>query len=176
MPGEKRLSYVRTLSFVTDGDEVLMLRGAPTKRLYANLYNGLGGHLESGEDVLACVRREVSEEAGLELAAVRLRAIVNVDEAGKHGVLLCVFLAKPAGRQVTPSGEGSLAWVRRADLPDLDLVPDLRQVLPEFLNPSVAGVWFGRFQYDRAGGLTSIAGQWCPAGGWWDCLCRGVGD
>ena len=91
-------------------------------------------------------------------------------------MLLCIFLARAEGRQVTASGEGSLSWVRRADLPRLDLVPDLHQVLPELLDPGKAGVWFGHFRYDASGALDAVAGQWSPAGGWWDCLCRGTGD
>lgn len=173
MPVVKRLSYVRTLCFVTDSGDVLMLKGAPNKRLYANLYNGVGGHVEAGEDVLAGVHREVHEETGLELTAARLRAVVNVDEAGGHGVLLCIFLGRAAGREVTPSREGSLSWVPRAELASLDLVPDLRQVLPELLDPAKAGVWFGHFRYDASGRLESVLGEWAAAGGWFDCLCRG---
>ena len=36
----------RTLCFVTRGDRVLLLRGALTKRIWANKYNGIGGDVE----------------------------------------------------------------------------------------------------------------------------------
>jgi len=48
----------RTAIFLRRGDLVLLLKGAPTKRLWANKHNGLGGHLESGEDVLSAAKRE----------------------------------------------------------------------------------------------------------------------
>ncbi|MCH7664271.1 MAG: NUDIX domain-containing protein, partial [Chloroflexi bacterium] len=48
----------RVLIFITRGDEVLLLKGAPDKNLWANLYNGVGGHIERGEDVLSAARRE----------------------------------------------------------------------------------------------------------------------
>jgi len=48
----------RTAIFLRRGDLVLLLKGAPTKRLWANKYNGLGGHLERGEDVLSAAKRE----------------------------------------------------------------------------------------------------------------------
>jgi len=39
----------RTLIFITregpSGLEVLLIKGAPTKRLWANRYNGVGGHV-----------------------------------------------------------------------------------------------------------------------------------
>ncbi|MBP8252642.1 MAG: hypothetical protein KAX40_09770, partial [Herpetosiphon sp.] len=44
----------RVLCFVTAGDDsdryVLLLRGAPTKRIWANRLNGVGGHVERDED------------------------------------------------------------------------------------------------------------------------------
>ncbi|NLX42660.1 MAG: NUDIX domain-containing protein, partial [Chloroflexi bacterium] len=55
----------RTLCFISTESQLLLLRGAPDKRLWANLLNGLGGHLEPGEDPLSGARRELCEEAGL---------------------------------------------------------------------------------------------------------------
>ena len=45
---------------VTGEPEVLLLRGAADKRLWANRYNGLGGHVEAGEDVLSAAKREAA--------------------------------------------------------------------------------------------------------------------
>ena len=55
----------RTAIFVRRGDEYLLIKGAPTKRLWAGKYNGLGGHVERGEDVLTSAGREPREETGL---------------------------------------------------------------------------------------------------------------
>ncbi|HEX5504568.1 MAG TPA: NUDIX domain-containing protein [Thermomicrobiales bacterium] len=114
----------RTLVFLRHGDDVLLLRGAPTKRLWANRYNGLGGHVEPGETVEAAARREVREESGIaEIDDFALRALVNL--AGEpHGVLLCVFTGTVRSRAVVPSAEGVPEWVPVADLDRVDLVDD----------------------------------------------------
>ncbi len=158
MMAEKRLVYARTLCFVENGDDVLMLKGAPTKRLYANLYNGVGGHVEAGEDLLSSMHREVREETGLEIADARLRAVVNVDEGGKSGVVFFVFTARSDSRELRPSGEGQVSWISRKRLMELDLVEDLRQLLPIVLDER-AGLWFGHLSYDTAGKLASFQGR-----------------
>jgi len=53
----------RTLIFLERNGHVLLIRGGPDK-WFAGRYNGLGGHVEPGEDVYTAALREVQEEAG----------------------------------------------------------------------------------------------------------------
>src|SRR3546814_3919230 len=48
-------------------------------------YNGLGGKIEPDEDVLAGMRREIAEEAGIECTALSLRGTISWPGFGKHG-------------------------------------------------------------------------------------------
>jgi 8-oxo-dGTP diphosphatase len=124
----------RTLVFLTHGDAVLLLKGAPTKRLWANRYNGLGGHVEPGETIMAAALREVWEEAGIaagEIEGFGLRALINL-EGEPQGVLLCVFTGTARTRAVVGSAEGTPEWVPVARLGTIDLVDDDR-LLPRLL-------------------------------------------
>lgn len=125
----------RTLCFITRGrDEVLLLRGAPRKRIWANQYNGIGGHLERGEDILSSVQREVQEEIGLLIDRVALRGVVNVDAGDPVGILVFVFSAEYTSGELRASEEGALEWVRRDQLASLPLVPDLPAIVPRILD------------------------------------------
>ena len=146
---ERFLAYPRTLCFVLNGDDVLLLKGAPAKRLYANQYNGVGGHVERHEDVLSSLCREVREETGLEIEQPALRAVIIADEGSGPGVLIFVYMASSASRTVRPSAEGELVWAPRARLMEYDLVPDLRDLLPRLFAGPADRLLYGHYSANR---------------------------
>jgi 8-oxo-dGTP diphosphatase len=123
----------------TGEEEVLLLKGAPTKRLWANHYNGLGGHVEAHEDVYSAALREVREEAGLELAQLALRGVINIDtgsdeQGPRPGVMMLVFVGEAPAREVVPSIEGELDWLPLHALKEYLLVDDLYELIPRALH------------------------------------------
>ena len=108
---------VGTLAYLWDRaeDRVLMVRrdARPTDDHFGKV-NGLGGKLEVGEHVAAGMRRELAEEAGLEVTSLRLRGTVVWSEFGPRGEdwLGFVFLADAwQGEPPERNEEGSLIWV-----------------------------------------------------------------
>src|SRR5574337_589493 len=112
----------RVLIFITCERHVLLLRGAPTKRLWANKYNGVGGHVERGEDILSAARREIAEETGLTIASLRLRGVINIDAGQPVGIGMFVFPAATPERPSLTSPDGVLEWIPFDRLLEVDLV------------------------------------------------------
>lgn len=133
----------RTLLFVTrtcsppdcdrDREQILLLKGAADKRLWANKYNGVGGHLEPGESPEASARRELREETGLEVARLNLCGVVHITMPAPPGIILFVFLGEGPRGGLKASTEGMPVWVDFDRLSELALVEDLPELLPRLM-------------------------------------------
>ena len=103
-----------------DRDEVLMIRrdARPDDDHYGKV-NGLGGKLEPDEGVVAGARREVDEEAGLDLTSLHLRGTITWTNFGpkREQWLGFVFLADGWSGEPPPANdEGTLVWISRERL------------------------------------------------------------
>lgn len=128
----RHLVVPRTLCFVLNGDNVLLIKRSMHKRLFPGKVNGVGGHVEHGEDVAASAAREIEEETGLAVDDLWLAGVVHVDGnlgqadplpgGAMPGVMVFVFTAQAGRREVRHSDEGELAWVPLAAVDELDWV------------------------------------------------------
>ena len=85
-------------------------------------WNGLGGKLDPGETPEECAIREVKEESGLDLKALKLRGIITFplfDQVDDWYVYL--FTGTEFSGDLIDSPEGDLEWIDNDKLLDLNL-------------------------------------------------------
>jgi 8-oxo-dGTP diphosphatase len=141
----------RVLVFLRYAEDVLLLKGAPNKRIWANRFNGVGGHIEVGEGVLAAAQREVHEETGLVVDELLLTAVVNIDAGDDQlGILMFVFIGWSDRQETIASHEGGLHWVPVNQLPTGEMVEDLEWLLPRILTMDAdSSPMFLHYSYDK---------------------------
>lgn len=144
----------RTLIFITRGKSVLLLKGASDKRLWSNRYNGVGGHVEQGEDVLTAAKRELLEETGLAPEVLWLCGTVTVDAGDSIGIGIYVMKGICSEGNPQVSNEGELEWVPISDIKAKNLVEDLPVLLPKVIAHTRGDdPFFAHYHYNQQGEL-----------------------
>jgi 8-oxo-dGTP diphosphatase len=125
-----------TLGYILspDGRRVLLIhRDRRPDDPHLGKYNGLGGKLEAGEDVVAGMRREIHEESGLECERLVLRGTISWPGFGKGGEDWFGFIFRIdawSGEPRPDNPEGTLVWVDVERILELPLWEGDRHFLP----------------------------------------------
>jgi 8-oxo-dGTP diphosphatase len=126
-----------TLGYVLSPDrsQVLMIHRnkRPETDIHYGKYNGLGGRLERGEDVISGMRREILEESGLIAERMMLRGTISWPGFGKHGQDWFGFIFRIEswhGEVSAGNHEGTLEWVPLSALATLPMWPSDSLFLP----------------------------------------------
>jgi 8-oxo-dGTP diphosphatase len=119
----------RTLVFLLREEQVLMIEYGEGKGPWAGMLNGIGGHIERGEDPLQAARREIGEEVGLEPIDLRLCGSLFVATGSEIGISLFVFVGLCPATEPSSSGEGQPRWIAREELSAQRTIADVPQIL-----------------------------------------------
>ena len=125
-----------TLGYVLSADRrkvLLVHRNARADDAHLGKYNGLGGKLEPLEDVVAGMRRELFEEAGIECTELGLRGTISWPGFGKHGEDWFGFIfviSQFGGVPPASNSEGTLEWIDIERIAELPLWEGDRRFLP----------------------------------------------
>lgn len=141
-----------TLGYVLSPDSrrvLLMHRNRRPNDPHQGKYNGLGGKLQRDEDVVACMKREVREEAGLECEALTLRGTISwpgFGAAGEDWFGFVFVIERWSGTPREDCPEGTLEWVDVDHVHTLPLWEGDRHFLPLVFGP-VQGTFHGVMPY-----------------------------
>ena len=137
----------RTMCFVFNGNDVLLMKGNETKD-WNGIYDPIGGHIEQGEAVLDNAAREIKEESGLDVTDVQLRGIVHVNNFFGKQVMMFVCSAKSSTREVVGSLEGMPEWVSLNNFDNLKIFEDVKPILKNVLDLEPGKIFLGTSEFD----------------------------
>lgn len=125
-----------TLGYImsSDGKETLLIhRNTRADDQHLGKYNGLGGKLQPDEDIIAGLKREIREEAGIECEEILLRGTISWPGFGKNGEDWFGFIFRIdryQGIPFTENPEGTLSWIPVERILELPLWEGDRYFLP----------------------------------------------
>lgn len=127
---KKRYKVIpRTLIFLFNDAEILLIRQNSDKKPGFGKWNGIGGHIEEGEDLYFAAKREIIEETGLSIENITLKFITIIPDKKDIGVCLFIFSGNSEVKTIKESPEGHLRWISIDHLTDYPLMADLSRLL-----------------------------------------------
>ncbi|GAB6944910.1 8-oxo-dGTP diphosphatase [Vulcanisaeta sp. JCM 14467] len=140
--------FVETLVYVVKDGRVLLIR--KKRGLGAGYYNGVGGKIESGEDVVSAAIRECREEVGIEprdLEWMGLLEFWNYEDGKVESVhFVHVFIAHDFSGVPRESEEAEPIWFGINEVPYSNMWSDDVLWLPKVLSGKKV---YARFDFDR---------------------------
>ncbi|MBP5091550.1 MAG: DNA mismatch endonuclease Vsr [Bacilli bacterium] len=120
-----------TLCYLEKGDSYLMLHRIKKENdLNEGKWIGVGGHVEEGESILSCLKREIKEETGLILKKYRYRGYVDFLNDLYPPERMYLYVGTSFEGELLDCPEGDLEWVRKKDVMSLDIWEGDRAFLP----------------------------------------------
>lgn len=121
---------ITTMCAIVKGDQVLMI-------LREKGWTGWafpGGHLENNESIYHCIKREIKEEAGLDLKELYFRGFANFynPETRTRHIVNNFYCDNFCGNAKNSCDEGTLKWFHMNELPNLALAEGMEYRFPLF--------------------------------------------
>ena len=132
----KYTPIIGTLGYVLSADKqkvLMMNRNKKDKDDHKGKYNGLGGKTHSNEDIATSMKREILEEAGIEVIKMSMKGTINWTGFGNNSEnwLGFIFLITQWKGDVKDScEEGDLEWIDKNDILNLPLWEGDKHFLP----------------------------------------------
>ena len=124
----------RTLIFLFHGNEILLIKHNSKEKIGFGKWNGIGGHIERGEDPFHAAIREVSEETGLHIDRLNFSFFTIIPETDAYGIGLFIYSGRSRSKKIIESAEGQLKWIEISQLNHYPLMQDLQSILALVIN------------------------------------------
>ncbi len=121
-----------TLCIVHQHPKVLL--GMKKRGFGEGRWNGFGGKVQKGEEIEVAARREMKEEAGIEIESLEKIGVLDFEFKGNPEILeVHIFRAEEFNGEPTESEEMKPSWFHVDEIPFRDMWPDDLYWFPLFL-------------------------------------------
>ena len=120
-----------TLCYLEKDEAYLMLyRNKKKNDLNEGKWIGVGGHVEPGESIVACLKREIKEETGLTLTHYVYHGYIDFLNDRYDPERMYLYTGDKFTGEEIVCDEGTLSWIPKAKIMELNLWEGDRVFLP----------------------------------------------
>ena len=124
---------VFTLTIIHQPARVLL--GMKKRGFGAGRWNGFGGKVRESESIEEAARREMSEEAGIEVGSIEKMGVIDFEFQGNPEILqVHIFCAQEYSGEPQGSEEMRPQWFKTDEIPFDTMWPDDKYWFPLFLS------------------------------------------
>lgn len=144
---KSRVPKIFTLTFpiqISSVDTIMVLMGMKKRGFGVGKYNGFGGKIEPGEDILKAAIREMKEECGLEgkQESMKFMGVLSFLSSVDTDATVYIFVCDDFDGEPENTDEMSIKWFCEDDVPYDMMWPDDIHWLPYVLGgEEVTGVF-----------------------------------
>lgn len=126
---------VSTLAYIEKNNKFLMLyRNKKENDISEGKWLGVGGKLEADESPNDGIKREIKEETGLIAHDIKLRGFITFVNSICESELIFIYTVNEFSGQVINCNEGTLEWIDKKDILNLNLWEGDRYFLTPIIN------------------------------------------
>ena len=142
---------ITTMCAVLNENKVLMINRTKSWKGWAFP----GGHLENGESIIGCVKREIFEETGIVLENPIFKGITNIYNTVSHKrhIIYNFVCNKYTGTVKTYCDEGKIQWINISEFEMLTMAEGMEYRIPLFLEDKRQELYI---EWDEEQGYTSV--------------------
>ncbi len=140
--------FIATVCYLRDQDKTLFLyRNKKKEDATKGTFIGIGGKINPGESLEACVRREFVEETGLTLLDPQFQGMALFENGDESTWLVAIYVARHYTGTLRTTDEGELQWVDNDRIPRLNMLEGDRLFFPYLFKPEIFTATF-RYRID----------------------------
>ena len=150
---DKYSKIISTCCYIRNNGKILFLHRTKKEGLNnKQFYRGLGGKAEQGESPIECIKREVKEEAGIEINPI-WKGVLTLSKSSDNDWEAHIFIAEGFDGELIKSPEGELVWVDEVEAQNLEMPEGDKKLLPLLFKD---GKFHAHVKYDDFKNLVSL--------------------
>lgn len=129
------LHHIKTLCFVFDAENDLLLLQQYGTGKYARMHSGINSDCMFADDTATSCRLTLTEKSGIEIAGMKLRGMLKtIDLAEEEASIYFVYEAEFVHGELKQNAEVRLKWVEVLNIFNLKYVPFVKEIISHLLD------------------------------------------